>query len=165
MGGVDKLNELAEIVAQARRDCAKQGKKAFREACADLFASHPGLGKFGWTQYTPYFNDGEPCVFSVGDLCMFSCDGMPTSTLSEDEEEDEDDYFSGPWRERATGEWRYADGWSESALLALEACKEIVDALGNMEETAMLAFGDHVKVIVRRGEGDTVVEVEEYDHD
>lgn len=22
-----------------------------------------------WTQYTPYFNDGEPCVFRVNDLC------------------------------------------------------------------------------------------------
>lgn len=27
----------------------------------------PGMVDFGWRQYTPYFNDGDPCVFSVGE--------------------------------------------------------------------------------------------------
>jgi hypothetical protein len=27
----------------------------------------PTMHSFGWTQYTPYFNDGEPCVFGVNE--------------------------------------------------------------------------------------------------
>lgn len=28
----------------------------------------PGVARFGWRQYTPYFNDGDPCVFGVREL-------------------------------------------------------------------------------------------------
>lgn len=27
----------------------------------------PTMHSFGWTQYTPYFNDGEPCIFDVNE--------------------------------------------------------------------------------------------------
>jgi hypothetical protein len=30
-----------------------------------IFDKHPALSSFGWTQYTPYFNDGEACYFGV----------------------------------------------------------------------------------------------------
>jgi len=34
-------------------------------AFLEIFKKFPDLKTFAWTQYTPYFNDGEPCYFSV----------------------------------------------------------------------------------------------------
>ncbi|WPH58224.1 hypothetical protein SEA_ALONE_136 [Streptomyces phage Alone3] len=33
---------------------------------------YKGIKAVTWHQYTPYFNDGEPCEFSVYDLCVTS---------------------------------------------------------------------------------------------
>jgi hypothetical protein len=43
----------------------------------------PSIESFGWTQYTPYFNDGEPCVFSAsGELSvtLMEGNGIPPCT-------------------------------------------------------------------------------------
>lgn len=39
-------------------------KSSFKE----VFEENPNLYMICWTQYAPYFNDGEPCVFSVHDM-------------------------------------------------------------------------------------------------
>ena len=41
---------------------------------------------FGWTQYTPYFNDGERCVFGVEEPWF-----RTTADATRDEDDDEDD--------------------------------------------------------------------------
>lgn len=41
----------------------KKQQVFFKEACSLLFDNLPDLKSFGWRQYTPYFNDGDPCVF------------------------------------------------------------------------------------------------------
>lgn len=30
-----------------------------------VFKEHPHLESFSWTQFTPHYNDGDPCVFSA----------------------------------------------------------------------------------------------------
>lgn len=59
---MDKKKDLEEqIKTEARAVFAAQSKAIF-EKHGDIVDS------FGWTQYTPYFNDGEPCEFGVNDL-------------------------------------------------------------------------------------------------
>lgn len=59
---MDKKKDLEEqIKTEAREVFAAQSKTIF-EKHGDIVDS------FGWTQYTPYFNDGEPCEFGVNDL-------------------------------------------------------------------------------------------------
>ena len=38
-------------------------KGLFTEMSTELFNENPTLMGFGWTQYTPYFNDGDVCTF------------------------------------------------------------------------------------------------------
>jgi hypothetical protein len=69
-----KYNELKAKIADARKQMEETAKGLFTEMAADLFAENPDLVSFGWTQYTPYFNDGDPCVFR--------CNGSyPTVTI------------------------------------------------------------------------------------
>ena len=41
------------------------GEKAVREAVKEFLAACPEVKRLRWTQYTPYFNDGEECIFDV----------------------------------------------------------------------------------------------------
>lgn len=43
-------------------------KANFNKMVQELFIKYPELNSFSWTQYTPYFNDGEPCEFGVHEV-------------------------------------------------------------------------------------------------
>ena len=54
------------------------------------YAKKNGSNSISWTQFTPYFNDGEPCFFRVYDLELeegkygnFSCLGL-TQKINDD---------------------------------------------------------------------------------
>jgi hypothetical protein len=60
-----KLEELKQKHATLREEILNESKAFFKEASAGLFDKYPQMESFSWTQYTPYFNDGEECVFRV----------------------------------------------------------------------------------------------------
>lgn len=60
-----KLEELKEKQAALRAEMLTESKRFFDEAAKEIFAKHPTVESFSWRQYTPYFNDGDECVFSV----------------------------------------------------------------------------------------------------
>lgn len=109
----------------------------------------PGVDSIRWRQYTPYFNDGEPCEFSVGEL-MVKLDGV----------DDGGDYDDG-----------YYDSWSlgyyvKNGDLTVEIPKGLEDAMGkwasaHFERVALKNFGDHATVTATK-EG---FSVEYYEHD
>lgn len=45
----------------------------------------PTIHSFGWHQYTPYFNDGEPCVFSTGDVWIRTIDDVEKPEPSQEQ--------------------------------------------------------------------------------
>lgn len=64
----DKFESLKEKQTQLRKlkkEINELSNDAFTEFIKVLFTKNPKLESFSWTQYTPYFNDGESCVFSV----------------------------------------------------------------------------------------------------
>lgn len=56
----EKLNALKKEMQNIGRDFFKTETEA-------IFTDFPNLRDFAWSQYTPYWNDGEPCCFSVHD--------------------------------------------------------------------------------------------------
>lgn len=60
-----KLKELVENFKKEKKILQDQAKSLFLEASKELFNKNPEMKSFGWEQYAPYFNDGDPCVFSV----------------------------------------------------------------------------------------------------
>lgn len=143
------------------------------EELAPLFEavmSEPTIIEFGWTQYTPYYNDGESCEFGVG--------GLWVKTTAEKELEEagtavfdhwdlDVDYH--PSLGRIKCHWdpvtrRYINERYEGPDRArYEICQALDRALqsGAFETVLLEKFGDHAKVTVRR-DG---IEVEYYDHD
>lgn len=52
----------------ARAAMAEKSQGLIEAVIHESLQSAPQISSFFWTQYTPHFNDGEPCLFSVHEL-------------------------------------------------------------------------------------------------
>ena len=62
------MSELSRIKAQiegAKKTLSEKARDLISEESKTLFDKYSGLTSFGWLGYTPYFNDGDVCEFSV----------------------------------------------------------------------------------------------------
>ena len=141
------------------------------EELAPLFQAildDPLIAEFGWNQYTPYFNDGDPCEFSVHDPWF--------RTTQDEENQYKDAYEVGSWTAHPTlgrivieyqgvyPDRRDVEVDVESDHEAtLRACLALKNAFGSgaFEDVLQTAFGDHAEIVVRR-DG---IDVETYEHD
>jgi len=107
----------------------------------DAILSVPGVHAVRWTQYTPSWNDGEPCEFSVHEI-------MVRFTPLEDESDERGDYEDG-----------FIDSWSMSYAWERDEISELTDetyealkkALKDWDvlysdEVCKQNFGDHARV-------------------
>lgn len=138
-----KTAALNEQIVALQKEAASQIKPLLQE----FVTANPQVKAIKWAQYTPHFNDGEPCVFGVSEFGFFF----------EGDDLDESHY---------EGElpWRGYEGWDKAGVCSLEtyeACKGLARELSSMEDALKTLFGDHVQVSVT-ADG---VDVEEYDHD
>jgi hypothetical protein len=168
------LKELMEDIKVKRQTLDEQLKeisgKFFAEQSKMLFEQFPDLKSFSWTQYTPYFNDGDECTFGAN--TEYPSIKLTDSKDQEDEEfddEDEDDYIS-IYNVKKTEDGRYIDKYEigEKGEVEIPDRKKIVafevkEFLTEFEDDSLKAmFGDHVRVTVSR---DGTVEQDEYEHD
>jgi hypothetical protein len=118
--------------------------------------------EFGWTQYTPYFNDGDPCIFRVCTPWFRTVDDADV----EDTYALEADNYHPSLGERPG---RYVDGAyvvgayegpDEARYERVQALASAIEG-GAFEHVLLDAFGDHCSVVVKR-DGITV---DEYSHD
>ena len=59
------LSQLKKRYDEVKKQLEIEGRQAFLEESNDIFKEYPRLESFGWTQYTPYFNDGDECTFGI----------------------------------------------------------------------------------------------------
>lgn len=139
------------------------------------------IDSFGWTQYTPYFNDGEPCTFSVGEPWFrTTADAKPaqdpdSDDYDPDEDEDEDDSYSVGYGNHPTlgkrdydyvgsrGRERVYRGYEGPDEARHDRCLALHTAIdsGAYDDVLLEAFGDHARITIRK---DKIV-VDEYSHD
>lgn len=123
-----------------------------------------------WRQYTPYFNDGDPCVFSTN---------APWFVTTEDDEESVDypnddlgvDYGTHPtlgsreytWGGQAGSRTRIPGVYTGSHESSYDRARDLSDAIasGAFDNVLIDAFGDHATVRVSRHR----IDVEFYEHD
>lgn len=144
---VEKIKAEMAAFDEKRKELTAQLKKDFPALLAPLFEKYPGVKNVRWTQYTPYFNDGDACEFSTN----AGYADLNYDVREEDEDEDEDE----------TEEIKSED--TAAPEVPEEAEGEFQDVLSSIDDSFYKdLFGDHVEVIVNR---DGTIDVEEYDHD
>lgn len=62
---LSRIAAAQEELEKARRKSEREGEKFFKEAVKEIFKEFPKLKSFSWEEYTPHWNDGDECVFSV----------------------------------------------------------------------------------------------------
>lgn len=93
MSAQDKLTTLAEeharIIQEATAKIKSLVKENFSQVTSYFFESAPEIKAIAFTAYTPYFNDGEPCEFTIGEIYFF-----PTEEVDEESYNNEEGYLS-----------------------------------------------------------------------
>ena len=65
MNIADNLKAVTKKADAAQKALKKELQAAFNEAAQAFFVQAPDGTTLTWCQYTPYFNDGDPCEFAV----------------------------------------------------------------------------------------------------
>lgn len=151
------LNSFESELTALKKTYSEKIMKQFSDILRGYFEEDTECKVITWTQYTPYFNDGEECVFRVNDPAFYS-----SEEALEEYEYDGDltapsSYYDELKLYDSTRKaWRPAEGLeiNRGKLSKIIGSDSLADIL-------KLTFGDHVKVTVRP-DGITS---EEYDHD
>ena len=136
----------------------------------------PEVAAVRWRQYTPYFNDGDPCVFGVGEIGVAFID-LPFSERGCSYEEfggEYDDGFFGTYSDEFNervgklkyhynqGDFSYTVETSPDPELAKAVLNAFEAVQGGHHKVSLEdLFGDHAVVTVYKDR----IDIEEYEHD
>jgi len=175
MSNLEKFTHLKKSMDLLRAEYKETAATMFGEVSQQLFDQYPTLLSFSWTQYTPYFNDGDSCTFSANtDYLRYEFSDTERSTGEKDEYDDDnegEEYNAETLRrrkERAPLGLLLYDSYPAGGIAQpLNEHEEIALAVGEFvqqfdEEILQDMFGDHVRVVVKR---DGTVDADEYEHD
>lgn len=174
-----QMKAVNKQIEELQRANIETSKRVFHAAVSAFFKKYPEVYAVTWTQYTPYFNDGEACEFSVHEPSFLSMEGF-------DETDARDVYEYSSWAKPSS--WVYEAvankdnkyGYLERYIQEIadyEAMeREMGPRLGEIQEgidkfermfksinddTMLSLFGDHVRVTATAKE----IIVDEYDHE
>lgn len=150
------MEKLAEEIEEARKKYIREGESALKNAFKEFFSENPMAKAVMWTQYTPYWNDGEACTFSVN---TFELKIDPSQVRSDINLKDNtEEYCHGDGC--ASGFFDHKKGTPAEKKLVKEF-EALEAACYRCDEVLLDVFGDHV-LVVATAEG---FKVEEWDHD
>ncbi len=131
---MSSLDRLAESQRKHFELLRENAKTAYLEAISEWFQLYPRAQEISWDQYTPYFMDGDPCVFGLMGISVNGC-----------------------------RQWEEPDTECQNAIAAHgEMCRSLENLLYKCEDALEFAFGDHATVSVNR-KGEVTIEHCEHD--
>ena len=162
---------IAEINKQ-KEELVSQLRKDFAPSLAPLFKKSNGkITSLGWVQYTPYFNDGDECEFSVNTDLDYGI-RVNGEYLDNSEFFQNSTYGLSKYLKKDVSYedciLRYPEDvlsteTMEKELELYEILMEFQDILESIDDEFLKdLFGDHVEVTIF---ADGSVTTEEYDHD
>lgn len=154
------VDELVENYNNQVKTMQDQMQTAMKDLFKTFFAENPQVKELVWTQYTPYFNDGDECIFLVNDMYY--------DIKDVNEEEDDDDDCCDEDRYRGST-YKYRNKTNPFEELSTEQFQQLdeqvcafVTSINKLPDNVFKAtFGDHVRVIARS----TGFEVQDYEHE
>lgn len=146
---MSNLVELMAAVSAKREELTQQVQNVLKEGLQQFMRDHSEIKALTWCQYTPYFNDGDECVFRVGEISF--------STEPQNLEDIDREVF---WGEEGE-DWYSYDHPDTVSKETFDAFRALIKVLNDSEEDLEVALGNHVKVLVT-ADG---IEIEEFEHD
>lgn len=150
---LERVQSLLDLRDNYNHCLTEEGNLLIRDLLARFFTENPLVKEIRWRQYTPYFNDGDLCVFTVH---------SPVAIISEKDNEkyhlvEKDDFTVVDSNGNIT-----VEGYTYSGRSRLEEnlCG-LSDTLRDLGFVLEKVYGDDAEIIVTK-DGITV---EEFEHD
>lgn len=154
MNALESIKQQLREFEQKKKEIVEQLREEFPKILMPIFEKTDKIDNISWTQYTPWFNDGDTCEFSVN--LDIKVNGKYADDL---------DWYD--WKVvEYVNEGKYVEDvrkhseWDQVACMAVHAFRESLETIP--EEFYFDLFGDHVQVTCHR---DGTIKVEEYEHD
>jgi hypothetical protein len=145
----NQISELRKDFEEKKRQMAEQFRNEFSNISKAFFEAVPRIKSLTWTQYTPYFNDGDECTFRVNSVEFATDENNEIESYRDFE--NNDGSFS-------------AESYGLKKLVTPEEfklCEQMESIIGRNKVLMEDLFGDHALVVVRANS----IVVEEYDHE
>lgn len=167
------LTEIVDNMKVLKKKLRDDGEGALKAGFREFFDNHPEAKAIIWTQYAPYFNDGEACEFSVHEFELRGDANVKIDEEDDDDEEDGDYSYSYAEKCIASALERIQDTeWNRKCrpddvreLTAAET--SLIDDFSKLQRDCLEiesvlqdTFGSGLVIATREG-----FKVEDYDHD
>lgn len=169
---MDDMSNFAEEANKLEKEIQTKASQLFDRAFEAFWNRFTNIHAVVWAQYTPYFMDGDPCVFGVDEFYPMNEKAYKEWKKGNQFHPDEMDIIKTDWDGyKATGYKNrenfesinpdFEDG--KITIKELEEAKDLLIKLRSCvdEETFLIRFGDHCIVTATRNG----FEVKEYEHD
>ncbi len=153
-----KLKELTEEFGVLRKTFQDKAQTGLTNGILEFFAENPEIEYLRWTQYAPYFNDGDPCVFHVYDVHAFlTAQARADFGLDAESEDDVEGHLYEICRwDMREHKYVYASGRAKELE---DAVGEFEKALKSLDDFLDTMYGSDTEVRVYR---DGHTETEDY---
>ena len=142
---VSEVKTLIADFAETKKKLQAGMQEKLQVVFKEFLVANPEISVITWTQYTPYFNDGSSCTFSVGDFWA-----IPTGSSWEEGEYAEEYAISKSNKDVKVSETTQKN-WDEFETVLRSIPDDIYEDM----------FGDHVEITVTKDK----IDVEEYEHE
>jgi hypothetical protein len=145
------FTKIFEILDAYNKEVQENGEKILKEAFKEFFDKHPEVESLRWNQYTPGFNDGDPCTFTVGELMFRTYDMKKIADGEADKPEetyyeDDDDCYDCSYG-------------NEYDPVLKQDIRNLSENLSDAEDILLKVFDDNMQITVTREN----ITAEEYD--
>ena len=152
------MSYLKQIQTEIEAMQAEMKEKA-SIALSNILKEYPEVSAISWCQYVPYFNDGEACEFTMGEIYVLT--GDITSDVAQ-KIADNPYYAEENAGESVDGDedeisFDILSTWGDDKNKS--AC-DIVEFLESIEDILQSLYGDYASVVITRDHGILVEEFE-----
>ena len=160
-----KFDTLIENQIELKKKFQAEAQSLFKDITKEFFDKNPGITAVRWTQYTPYFNDGDTCEFNVNDPTFTNASEEELENVSawgEYEGENETVWALESYYLHKISDWCKEEREKVSNV-DIDSCRMFAKMVcsSEMEDVMLAMFDDHVVVTATRNGFD----VTDYDHD
>jgi hypothetical protein len=157
---LEKLKEKRDLIENLKSDLIDFTSDIFEYFYEYIFDKYSKLESFGWTQYTPYFSDGDENIFSANtDYILINGEWANDSKWLNKKNV----ITWGTWdREEKIYKVRVEEDNPNYDSVLSEANSEIINFLSNFDDEFYLRkFGNHAEIVVTKNG----VDISDYEHD
>lgn len=154
------IEQTEKNLSSIKERYQEEGKAEIQNTLQLFFKEFPEIKKIAWTQFTPYFNDGDECVFSVNDIMFLN-----------DEYEIGDKATGYDWRGNLVENLEIGSMYDFDEVCMShcktnspelqEGIKQLKSLMNTHEDILKELFGDHVEVHITADS----VRIDDYDHE